>query len=140
MQLFKRLKGLLTRRPRPQVHHPEFGLLAFYSGLWRGQLLHDGNDIHFAVAGSVAAPNAVLLDHLRALLKRFPQLQQSALDFLCAEKRLFKPRDFTFRSVSFLSPDRPDAFTMEFCMAGDKDGLWRVEFEQDRPKRLVRHE
>jgi len=138
--MFERLKALLTRRPRPQVQHPEFGLMTFYSGLWRGQLQHDGKEIRFAVAGSEAAPHAVLLDHLRALLNRFPYVTQSALDFLCAEKRLFNPRDFTVRSVNLLSPDRPDIFEMEFSVQGDENGLWRVKFEQDRPKHLARHE
>ena len=114
--------------------------MTFYSRLWRGQLQHDGKEIRFAVAGSEAAPPALLLDHLRALLNRFPYVTQSALDFLCAEKRLFNPRDFTVRSVNLLSPDRPDIFEMEFSVQGDENGLWRVEFEQDRPKHLARHE
>ena len=137
--IFKRLKGLLTRTPRPEIRHPEFGLMTFYSGLWRGQLPHQGNEIRFTLAGSESGPQAALLDHLRALLNRFPHVRQSALDFLCAEKRLFNPRDFTVRSVSFLSPNKPDAFGMEFSMAGDENGLWRVEFEQDQPKHLLRH-
>jgi hypothetical protein len=138
--LFQRLKGLLTRSPRPHVHHPELGLMTFYSGLWRGQLPHNGDELAFALAGSDAAPHAALVNHLRALLNRFPEAKQSALDFLCAEKRLFNPKDFTVRSVSFFSPDQPDVFGMEFSMEGDEKGLWRVDFEQNQPKHLLRHE
>jgi len=138
--MFERLKALLTRRPRAQVQHPEFGLLTFCSGQWRGQIQHQGKEIRFALAGSEAAPDARLLDQLHALLNRFPQAQQSALDFLCAQRRLFKPRDFTVRSVNFLSPDRPDIFGMEFSVAGDESGRWRVEFDQGQPKHMARRE
>lgn len=136
--MFKRLKALLTRSPRAQVQHPEFGLMTFYSGLWSGQIQHQGKEIFFTMAGSEVAPSPALLQQLRSFLNRSNQLEASALDFLCAQKRLFNPRDFTFERVKFLWLDKPDVFAMEFFMEGDLDGIWRVEFEQGQPKKTAK--
>jgi hypothetical protein len=137
--MFKRLKALLTRRPRPQIQHPEFGLMTFYLGGWSGQMRCAGREIRCVVAGSEAGPEAGLLQELRARLNQFSQLERNALDFICAQKPLFNPRDFAFKSVTFLRPGKPEIFAMEFSMEGDADGIWRVHFERGQPKNVERN-
>jgi len=41
---------------------------------------------------------------------------------------------FTFCALDLLWEDQPDDFAMEFELAGDTDGVWRVEFQNGQPK------
>jgi len=57
---------------------------------------------------------------------RFPEVERAALDFIRAQSPAVTG-EFTFYSLDFLWEDKPHMFAMEFTLAGDDDGIWRVE-------------
>jgi len=136
--MFKRLKALLTRAPRLQVQHPDLGMLTLHEGYWRGEWQHEDRPIGLVLAGTEAGPAPALIERLRALLNKSSPVRQSAVEFICAQKRLFNASDFALRSVRFPDANRPEIFVMEFSVKGDEEGLWRVEFERNQATRLAR--
>jgi hypothetical protein len=137
--MFEWLKKLFKSKPPAQFHHPNLGLMTEMDpGLWSGRIEHAGREIEFVLSGSEMVPDAGLTARLQEALRRIDAIEQSALDFLCTQKTLFKPGDFTFQSINFLWEKKPDVFTLEFSMAGDEHGIWRVEFENDQPRHIGR--
>lgn len=120
--------------PDVEFRHPEFGVLTCDSGIWSGDAQLDGRTVRFSVGGTEIAPDAGLLDRVRELLRRFPEVERSALDFLCAPDLRVRTEDFAFYSLDLLWADKPQQYTLEFTLAGDEDGIWRVEFEGDQPR------
>ncbi len=127
-----------ARRPTRQLQHPEFGTLTFESDLWTGQTQRDGRPIRFCVAGSESSPDASLIERLRAAIGRLPEFERAALEFIQTNEPKVRPGDFTFDSLDFLWEQKPDDFAMEFSLAGDEGGIWRVEFESGSPKSVGR--
>lgn len=136
--MFQRLKSLFAAKPPVEFRHPEFGVLRLNSGLWSGEAQRDGRSIRFCVGGTDTAPDAGLLDRVRELLGRFRDVERTALDFLRAQEASVCDGEFEFYSLDFLWEDKPHLYTLEFTLAGDGDGLWRVEFESGQPKYVGR--
>lgn len=136
--MFGRLKKLFEKKPPappPELHHPILGVMTCDDGLWSGTIHRDGRDIPFTIGGTCACPDSRLVDALLRLLDHFPEAERAALQLLCpADAEPVKPSDFTFECVDFLFPEKPNAFTFEFTMQGDPDAIWRVEFEDGKPK------
>lgn len=135
--MFRWLKATFKAKPPVQFLHPTFGLLSYENRLWSGQVHHHGRLIPFVVAGSEATPDPVLLDRLTAILAEFLELEAGALRLLCPQEKPFpgvQPADFTFQSVDLLWSDKPDCFTFTFDLDGDPGAIWRVEFEEGKPK------
>jgi hypothetical protein len=136
--MFHRLKSLFAAKPPVEFRHSEFGVLTFESGLWSGETQRDGRNIRFCIGGTDIAPNAGLLDRVRELVGRFPGIERTALDFLCAQDKGVRRGDFDFYSLDLLWENKPQLYTLEFSLAGDDDGIWRVEFENEQPKYRTR--
>jgi hypothetical protein len=137
VDMFKWIKKLFEPKPPepPQeFQHEQLGVLLGEEGLWSGRVQRHGRDIPFVVGGTEAAPDRHLLDVLLGLLMKFPDLEASALQFLCPPEAPVEPNDFTFQSIDVLSPKRPGCFTLEFSLEGDDGAIWRVEFEGEQPK------
>jgi len=135
--VFKWLKTVFETRPSSvpdEFQHASLGLLSGEEGLWSGRVQQDGRDIPFVVGGSEAAPDPHLLDVLQGLLVKLPDLEASALQFLCPPEAPVEPGDFAFQSVDLLSPKRPECVTLEFALEGDPGAIWRVEFADGQPK------
>lgn len=125
-------------QPPRQLQHPEFGTLTFEGKLWSGKIQRGGKVISFTVAGMASGPDAMLIERLRATAARLPELEREALAFLRGQAPAVCQGEFTFESLDFLWEERPDAFVLEFSLAGDDDGIWRVEFEAGRPQHVGR--
>jgi len=131
--MFQRLKSLFAAKPPVQYQHPAFGVLTLDSGVWGGSTQHGGREIRFYVGGTETAPDAGLLQRVRDLVARLPEAERAALDFIRSQSPAVTG-EFTFYSLDFLWEDKPHIFAMEFTLAGDDDGIWRVEFEHEQPK------
>jgi len=129
---------MFTAKSPVEFVHPEFGVLSLDSGLWSGKVQRDGRDIRFCIAGTSTAPDDGLLGQLRDLLGRFAEVERAAMDFLRMQAPALRSREFTFYSIDFLWEEKPDAFAMEFRLAGDEYGIWRVEFDRGQPKSVGR--
>lgn len=136
--MFQRLKSFFAAKPPVEFQHPEFGVLTLDSGLWSGEVQRDGKGVRFHIGGTDTAPDAGLLDRVRELLGRFPEVQRSALDFLRVQEASVRQGEFEFYSLDFLWEDEPHLYSLEFTLAGDDDGIWRVEFENGEPKYVGR--
>lgn len=146
-------KSLFAAKPPVTLLDSRFGLLTWERGIWSGEAHSAGRSIQFFVAGDQAAPDATLLASLNDTLDRFNDIQCDALDFLVtsanaadqSSSRFFwdeRPsvgrHEFAFYAVDFLWEHKPNDFALEFTLEGDVDGIWRVEFENGRPKSLGR--
>lgn len=131
--MFQRLKSLFAAKPPAEYHHPQFGVLTLDSGVWSGIARQNDQEIRFYVGGTDSAPDAGLLQRVGELLERFPHVERAALDFIRSQSPAVTG-EFTFYSLDFLWEDKPHMFAMEFTLAGDDDGIWRVEFEHGQPK------
>lgn len=127
-----------SRRPSRQLQHPELGTLSGESGLWGGEVQQDDRVIRFCIAGTELEPDIALIQRLRAAISRFPELERTALEFLCVQEPDVQQGEFTFQSMDFLWKHKPDSFALEFTLVGDDDGIWRVEFEGGHPKSMGR--
>jgi hypothetical protein len=136
--MFQRLKLLFAAKPAVEFRHPEFGVLTLDSGLWSGEAQRDSRSIRFCIGGTDTAPDTGLLDRVRELVGRFPEVERTALDFLRAQDARVREGEFEFYSLDFLLEDKPHLYTLEFTLAGDDDGIWRVEFESGQPKYVGR--
>lgn len=151
--MFEFIKSLFVAKPRITLTHQRFGLLTYDSGLWSGGARSRDRTIHFVVGGTQAEPDARLLDSLNEVMKRFDDVEREALEFILAsvngaERETLEffrneasgvgPNDFSFYSLDFLWEAQPHDFVVEFILEGDVDGIWRVEFENGRPKSLGR--
>lgn len=137
--VFSIIRDARRAKQNPPLHmqHPELGTLTFESDLWSGQMERDGKPIHFYIAGTESQPDGKLVDQLRAAISKLPELERAALEFIHA-KEPDALGDFTFESLDFLWEQKPENFAMEFALAGDDDGIWRVEFESGHPKSVGR--
>ena len=132
--MFQRLKSLFVAKPPLEFRHPEFGVLTLDSGLWSGEAQRGGRRIRFCIAGTDTAPDAGLLDRVCEFLGGLAEVERTALDFLRAPEASLRQREFEFYSLDFLWEDKPHLYALEFMLAGDDDGVWRVEFESGQPK------
>ncbi|MFN0055163.1 MAG: hypothetical protein ACKV0T_23565 [Planctomycetales bacterium] len=137
-RMFQRLRSLFAAKPPVEFRHPEFGLLKHDSGLWNGEAQRDGRSIGFCIAGTDTAPDSELLDQVRDVIECFPEVERAALEFLRALDPSVRPGAFKFYLLSFLWEDKPHLYTLEFSLAGDDHGIWRVEFESGEPKYVGR--
>ena len=129
----------VKERQRPhQITHAELGKLVYDSGLWSGKLHLGGRSIPFHVAGTEAGPDPSLLDQLPRKPETFGEWEQAAKDFIGLKEPKLKREYLEFYSLDFLWDDRPQAFALEFTLAGDVDGVWRVEFVDGRPQSVGR--
>lgn len=135
--MIKWLKTWFVSKPPMEFHHPEFGVLTFDAGLWSGVVRRDGRDVPFHTGGSESAPDAGLLRRVRDVLDRFPDVEREALDFLRSQSPGVSGA-FTLYALDFLWEDKPHLFALEFSLAGDDDGIWRVEFDNGVPKHVGR--
>lgn len=135
--MFKNLKTLSAPKRSVEFRDPEFGVLTCNSDLWSGEAQRDGTRIRFCIGGTDTTPDAGLLDRVRELVRRFPEVERRALDFLCTQDASVRPGEFAFESLNLLWEDKPHLYTLEFTLTGD-DGIWRVEFESDLPKYVGR--
>jgi len=129
---------IASRKPRRKFQHPEFGVLTLDGELWNGKAGRNANEIPFLVAGSDSAPDSGLMQRLSWFLDNFTELERIALNFIRKQEPEVRHGKFTFTSVSFLWEERPKQFAMEFDLAGDDDGIWRVEFDDNQPQFLGR--
>lgn len=136
--MFQRLKALFAAKPAVEFRHPEFGILTLDSGLWSGEAPRGGRSIRFCVGGTDTTPDSGLLERVRELVGRFPEVERSAIDFLRAQEPSARQDGFEFYSLDFLWEDKPHLYTLEFTLAGDADGIWRVEFESGQPNYVGR--
>jgi hypothetical protein len=120
------------RRPKPQIVHPQLGLLVHDESLWSGQTDRGQEKLYFCIKGGPEAPDEGLVAALQDKLASIDRWERTALDFLCRDERL-DPEPFTLESLDFLWEDKPDSFVLEFSLEGDPDGIWRVEFEDNQP-------
>lgn len=137
--MFQGLKSLFKAKPPVECLHPEFGVLTFDSGLWGGIAQCDGRHIRFYTGGTESAPDEGLLRCVRELLARFADLERTAVDFLHSQSPGIAGT-LTFYSLDLLWEDKPYLFAMDFSLASDDDGIWRVEFEHGQPKHVGRDE
>lgn len=75
---------------------------------------------------------------MREVVGRFSEIERRALDFLRAEEASVRQGEFEFYSLDFLWEDKPHLYALEFTLAGDDDGIWRVEFESGQPNYVGR--
>jgi hypothetical protein len=127
-----------TTRPAPTQQHPEFGNLKFEEGIWSGKAQQEGRAIAFAVAGDKSGPDVTLIEKLRDAISRLSAFERMALEFIRIHEPAGASGVFRFQSLDFLCRGKPDAFALELALSGDDDGVWRVEFEQGRPKSVGR--
>ena len=131
--MFQRLKSIFAPKAPVDFRHPKFGILTLDSGLWTGEALHEGRKIHFCIGGTETEPDAGLLNRVSELVGTFPEVERRALDFLRAQESSAAQGAFEFYSLDFLWENKPHLYVLEFTLAGDDDGIWRVEFENDQP-------
>lgn len=132
--MFQRLRSLFAAKQPVEFRDAEFGVLTLDSGIWIGEAQRGGRSIRFCIGGSGTAPDDGLLDRVRELVRCFPEVENTALDFLRAQDASVRQGRFEFYSLDFLWEDKPHLYTLEFTLAGDDDGIWRVEFESGQPK------
>jgi hypothetical protein len=136
--MFSRLKQLFTPQPPREYLHPTFGRFEACDDVWTATIQHGTTSFQLSLGGSDSAPDDRLLSAASRLLPRFDELRDSALAFITAQEQSARREHFTIYGLDLLFEDRPDDFTLEFEMAGDIDGIWRVEFESGAPKFLGR--
>ena len=127
------------RLPKPQLNHPELGVITFDSGLWITQWEHDGGKLRFTVAGTIEGPMTELVATTIQVFKNISTFKEAALDFLLANqpenhflqgtKCRIDRGMFNLEGVVCLWEERPHDFWLEFELIGDLDGFWRVEFQ-----------
>ena len=122
------------RHPLQQMEHPEFGPLTLDGELWSGRVQRDGRAIDFIIAGTQAGPDSGLAECLRKVIRRFPEFERAALEFIRTHEPLLAQGQFSFESLELLFEQKPELFGMGFTLPDDPDGCWRVDFESERPK------
>jgi hypothetical protein len=136
-EMFQRLKRLFAPKPPPEFRHPEFGVMRFDCDLWSGEAQREGRSIPFVIAGTRTEPDSGLLERVRELVERFPEVERGALEFLRAQDESVAEGEFEFFALDLLWEDKPQDYTLEFTLAGDTDGIW-VEYENGVPKSIGR--
>jgi hypothetical protein len=128
--------------PPPEFHDAELGVLTGDSALWSGTITQNGTEICFTVAGTPTVPDQGLLDGVRNVVRKFPDIESAGLAFLRAqladiwreEFPNIMSMKFTISSLTFLWPDKPDCFYLEWFGDTDDDCLWIVHYESGKPK------
>ena len=123
-------------KPHPVFEHPILGAFTFEDSIWTSRF----QGVELSIAGSDSAPNQTLLAAASALLDRFPEIKETALDFLVSQDGAPAREDFTCYDVELLREDSPAHFALRFILLGDLGGIWRVEFEDGKPLFLNRDE
>jgi hypothetical protein len=126
------------RHPRREMQHPEFGPLVFERELWSGEVQRDGRSIAFLIAGNDSGPEVRSAERLREVIRRFPEYERTALEFIRSEEPSLAHDQFFFGGLALAFENTPENFAMEFTLPDDLDGCWRVEFHGDRPAFLGR--
>jgi hypothetical protein len=90
------------------------------------------------IAGSESGPDPTLIERLRDAIVNLSELERAALELIRSQEPEVRQGEFTFDSLDFLWVKKPDVFVLEFSLVGDDDGIWRVEFEEGRPKSVGR--
>jgi hypothetical protein len=107
-----------TRRskqnPPKQIQHREFGALTLDSGLWSGEVVRDGRKLPFCISGTDAEPDGRLLGRLRDVVRRFPEVERAALEFIQSKEPRLLPGKFEISSLNFLWEDKPHLYSLEF--------------------------
>jgi hypothetical protein len=138
--MLKRFKSFFAPKPPVTVQDPEFGILTNEPGssLWGGKFCHSGATIRFCVGGTKTVPDDELLRRVQNLIARLPEIERIALDFIRSQEPDARNGDFALYSINFLWETRPNFYALEFVLAGNVDGVWRVEFDGDVPTHFGR--
>ena len=124
-----------TRKHLPsQIQHLEFGALTLDGELWNGQVQRDGQSIDFIIAGTKIGPDIRLVERLREIIRRFPEFNRVALEYIHLNEPSLPQEQFSFESLDLLFEKKPEIFGMGFTLSNDPDGCWRVEFDNERPQ------
>ena len=134
MGLFSRFKSAFQKSPRREFQDPELGIFILESAIWSGKAKHADREIQFYVAGTEDIPYPVLKNSLRKLLANFKSTEMEAENFLKNQESELKDSKLSFYSVDFLWEDRPDDFSMEFLADENDSVVWRVNFQNGKPK------
>lgn len=131
-----------ARLPKPQITHPELGVLIFEESLWSGSITGPDGELEIYIGGDEAGPDAQLVENLRSTLQNLPTFRAAALDYIFhgdPENEVHDwsppvdPSMFRLENIGLLWEAKPRHFCMGFELKGDFDGIWRVEFEDGRP-------
>jgi len=106
--------------------------------LWTSKFPADRNSIELSLAGTASGPHENLVTAVSALVARFPQVKEAALDFLTSQEDAPGREDFICQGMELLREDCPNHFSLSFVLFGDDGGVWRVEFEDGEPEFLTR--
>jgi hypothetical protein len=123
------------RKPKKSVVMAGLGKLTFDARglLWFGEV--DG--VSITIGGDADGPDGRLLEAYREIRRKMPGLQSEALKFLMegedAKSLDAKVGDFSLCGISLLWTGKVECFKLEFSLNGDLDGVWRVEFQGDKP-------
>ncbi len=126
------LRSLYQKVPVRTMAHPELGTLRLELGLWGGSVQQSGRTLHFWLSGSENGPDPALVTSLTNILAQFGALEAAARSFLDKEETMRWRGALVPCSVDLLNPERPRRFAVEFSDEDDV-GVWRVEFDGDRP-------
>jgi len=124
--------------PRPAFEHTTLGSFVAEGDLWTTTITSGKDSIELSLAGNDSAPHASLTAAAAALIARFPEVKERALDFLISQEEAPPREDFICQGLEFLREDCPNHFSVSFVLFGDLGGVWRVEFEDGEPLFLAR--
>lgn len=132
-----------ARGPDRHIVHPRLGSMTGRGDLWETASTDPQGPLHCFLAGSQAGPDPGLAAGLESVLGRLDELRRLAIDRLMqddldapslpTEGPPMHPGAFHLQAIDFLWENMPDKFALEFALQGDPDGVWRVEFDGDRP-------
>lgn len=124
------------------IAHPALGTLTQEGeDSWQGSLERDGLTLEVVLAGDQDGPFPQQVARLRNVVDNFAACRQRVVDFLASELASVpetKPSDFYVTGLWFLWSDRPEYFIVQLALRGDEYGLWKLEFDGERPLFLSR--
>ena len=119
-------------------HHTTLGSFVAERDLWTTTVRKGEDSLELSLAGDASAPHEALTVAAAALLARFPEVKEAALEFLTSQDDAPPREDFICEGVELLAEDYPNHFSLSFVLFGDDGGIWRVEFEDGKPLFLTR--
>jgi len=125
--------------PPDALHDDVLGELGFSDGFWNAHTRRGDNDLELSIVGDHHGPDPLGRALLVEGLNRFDNLMAEARSYMLKE---LTPQDlakgpYDFRPTGIWSgaawqlAQRSITLTLE--LAGDRDGLWRVEVGPDGP-------
>ena len=117
-----------------EFEHPGLGTIVHEDGLWHGLVHRNDREIPFLIAGSDTEPDPGLLGRLQSVLSRFSTVEEQALRFLRSREGETREMPLDLYMLDVVEENCPDGFTLEFVGEADGDRVWRVEFENGKPK------